>query len=245
MLDKILYVNLDRRTDRNEWFSENMELAGVPMDRVERFSAHDWQDYDSISHIVKAMQRDGFALNLARGLPPLSRFASIANIWSHCCCLREIVESGADVLVMQDDVCLDIEYAVLSDQLINVVERVPGFHIIQLEWVEAIGEWADGCDLQPNLCYPFEGDYRWSHGIHGLGDKATVYSPTGALAMLGLLQNYISIPVSQEAVAYFHFNNHKSVHTSMPVFHPESIIKWADDVIRLNSDIVRGNNALA
>ena len=244
MIDKILYVNLNRRPDRNEWFLDNMEKAGGPMEIVKMFPAHDWQDYGSIADIIRAMQDDGFALNLARGLPPSHRFGSIGNIWSHCCCLRQIINSGDHVLVMQDDVRFDIPYDELLAMLQPVVQKVKGFHIIQLEWAEVVGEWAKDSDLQPNLCYPFENDYRWSHGIHGLGDKATIYSPTGALAMLGLLQNYISGPVSQELAAYHHFNNHKSAHTSIPVHHPESIIKWAESSLR-KSDILEGNDAVA
>ena len=42
MIDKILYVNLNRRPDRNEWFLKNMENAGAPMEIVKVFPAHDW-----------------------------------------------------------------------------------------------------------------------------------------------------------------------------------------------------------
>ena len=49
MIDKILYVNLNRRPDRNEWFLENMENAGVPMESVKVFLAHDWIDCGRIS----------------------------------------------------------------------------------------------------------------------------------------------------------------------------------------------------
>ena len=244
MIDKILYTNLNRRPDRNEWFLDNMENAGVPMDIVKVFPAHDWKDYGSVSEIIRAMQSDGFSPEITRGLPPSNRFASIGNIWSHCCCLRQIINSGDHVLVMQDDVRFDIPYDELISMLKVVWQTVKGFHIIQLEWVEVVGEWAVQTNLRPNLCYPFEKDYRWSHGIHGLGDKAIIYSPAGALAMLGLLQNCVGLPVAQELAAYYHFNNHRSVHTSMPIHHPESIIKWADDNIR-RSDILEGNDALA
>ena len=49
MIDKILYVNLNRRPDRNEWFLDNMENAGVPMEIVKVFPARDWINCGKIS----------------------------------------------------------------------------------------------------------------------------------------------------------------------------------------------------
>ena len=49
MIDEILYINLNRRPDRNEWFLDNMENAGVPDGDVKVFPAHDWINCGKIS----------------------------------------------------------------------------------------------------------------------------------------------------------------------------------------------------
>ena len=49
MIEQILYINLDRRPDRNNWFLAQMDDAGVPMEIVKVFPAHDWIDCGKIS----------------------------------------------------------------------------------------------------------------------------------------------------------------------------------------------------
>lgn len=225
MIEKILYVNLDRRPDRNEWFLGEMETAGVPMEMVERVPGKDWKDFYSIELLLKAMEADGFLPNVELGMPPRERFGSCGNAWSQCCYMRKIIASGQTTLVMQDDAALAIPY---EDLLLSLksLEIVKYIQVIQLEWVDVVGEWARELEMRPNHCEIFQPDFQWAYGIRGFGDKAVIYTPFGAAVMLGIMQSAISVPMPPEASLYQWFNNYESFHTAEPVFDPDAKIKW-------------------
>ena len=111
MIQEILYLNLDRRPDRNEWFLTHMEKAGVPMEIVKRIPAKDWKDYESVSDtLIQMKNEDGFAQHLFESKPEWldtyldSSYQGItAYIWTMSKALKRIIESKKYTLVMHDD----------------------------------------------------------------------------------------------------------------------------------------------
>ena len=139
MIQEILYLNLDRRPDRNEWFLTHMEKAGVPMEIVKRIPAKDWKDYESVSDtLIQMKNEDGLAQHLFESKPEWldtyldSSYRGItAYIWTMSKALKRIIESKKYTLVMHDDCSVR-----LWDDLIfalNYVKDV-SHYIIQLSY---------------------------------------------------------------------------------------------------------------
>ena len=208
MIEKILYANLDRRTDRNEWFLENMELAGVPMDIVERIPAKDWKDYDSVEDTVKEMQKDGFALNF----PPVGHWArkgllhpdlrgEIAQYWTFSIMLQRIMNTENTTLVLHDDFCLKS-----WEDFTNAFECFKGvdFQLIKLQWHVAPSP-------SPNDAFTD----IWNYGVYGLSDGAVVYNLSGANRVFALQQGIVGRPTI-ETLIQLHFNNDRCFHSREP-----------------------------
>ena len=211
MIEKILYANLDRRPDRNAWFVENMELAGVPMDIVERIPAKDWKDYNSVKDTVKAMQKDGLGLNFS--LPHIRPVvfhwklrAFTAQFWTMAGILKRIINDKKNTLVLHDDFCVR-EWEDLVNSLRCFDNYVPmrgGLHLIKLEW---------GVSIASNFPTPSVSRYneRWNCGVFGLSEGAIIYMPSGARRMFALQQGlFDGHPESLEDLAITHFNNNNS-----------------------------------
>ena len=210
MIEQILYVNLDRRPDRDAWFLENLENAGVPMERVERVPATDWRDYPDMTTLLKAIQADGFGLNVTELEP--QRKGDYAFIFTEYRCLRRIISDQKWTLLMQDDVAL-IGWDDLQESLSMIDPHPHRTHIIQLEW---------RLHDRPNCCVPYaKGGCIWSHGIRGTGDKAVIYSFIGADKMLSLSQGGMGLH-GVEGLLKDNFNSYPSFHPN----EPQNFIKY-------------------
>ena len=226
MIGKILYINLDRRPDRNEWFLENMETAGVPIDKVERFRAHDWQDYGSLDSLMEAIHADGvlgdcdYTGHREKHAPPW------ALLWSQACCLQKFLDSDwRTVLIMLDDSCLNVSWAALNAKLSSLSDVNP-LWLVQLGW-----GYYDS-DYRPFV--PFKGDRRWIHGIHSVSEQGIVYTRYGAMLMLGMIQGWKEGMHAIERIVYDHFNNFASFHYNEPLNSPRGLINLEN----FDSDII-------
>ena len=224
IIERILYINLDRRMDRNEWFRQEMEAAEVPMDIIERIPGKDWQDYPNSESIINAMHADRFAPYMTpkrwRDRPYLR--GHFCYVWSNCICLRQIIESRKTTLVMCDDVAFDIKWDELSKRLHSIPDDI---NICQLEWFHH--------NKSCNPVVPYPADPRWSYGIHSLGDKAIIYNKQSATRMLALVQGCIEELNSIEGMIVRHFNNRFAFHPTDPF----DIIRWAPHSLKGVSDI--------
>ena len=209
MIERILYSNLDRRPDRNEWFLENMELAGVPMELVERVPAKDWRDYDSVEDTVKAMQKDGFALNF----PPVGHWArkgllhpdqrgETAQSWTFSVVLRRIMNDEKRTLFLHDDFCLlSWEDLIGSLECFNDIK----FQLIKLHWHVAP-------EPSPNESF----NDIFNYGVYGLSDGAVIYSAAGANRVFALQQGINDALSTVETIIRLHFNNDRCFHPREP-----------------------------
>ena len=205
MIEQILYMNLDRRTDRNEWFLESMEKAGVPMELVERIPAKDWKDYDSVEDTVKEMQKDGFALELKYFWKADMR-GHVAHVWTNSIVFRRIIEDDKITLVLHDDCSVKSwdELNIMLDTLSDFKDKVRRLlHVIQLH------SSLDG-QIRP-FDHPVYNEY-FGFGARQFGDIANIYSETGADRVLRLTQGLRGPLGSVEMILHEHFNNFSSLH---------------------------------
>ena len=193
-------MNLDRRPDRNEWFLKNMEAAGVPMELVERVPAKDWRDYDSVEDTVKAMQKDGFALNF----PPVGHWARkgllhpdqrgvAALYFSWSIILHRIINDDKVTLTFLDDFCL------LSWE--DLIGSLKCFNDIKFQLIKLHA----GSSPPPHHERRFNDIFNY--GVYGLSDAALIYSPSGANRVFAFQQGINTNLVLLELLLPTHFNN--------------------------------------
>ena len=104
LVHRIVYINLDRRTDRRQQLEDELQRLAVPAAKVERFAA--------IAH--------------AEGL--------IGCGLSHLAVLRRArEEQWPNVLVLEDDFCAHADQAQLQQQLADVF-ALPGFDVFMLAY---------------------------------------------------------------------------------------------------------------
>ena len=202
MIERVLYINLDRRVDRRDWFLAEAEKAKIPMDIVGRIGGKDWRNYPNCAELLRAIQADGFARTVdpSRAHPRLQ--GTWACSWAYCIALQQIIESDKTTLLIQDDMGITAAWDDFVKQF-EVLTDVKDLWAIQLEWV-------DVPDSRPNICVPF--DSEWMYGIRGLSDRAVVYTYWGAIRMLGIMQGCKDLIIPPEEILYWHFNNYQTFH---------------------------------
>ena len=214
MIEQILYLNLDRRPDRNEWFLENMEAAGVPMGLVERIPAKDWQDYDSVKEILIQMNKeDGFAQHLFRKPSDDPRMADswrgiTAYVWTMSKVLRRIIDDKLFTLVLHDD-CSLISWSNLISDLQHVVKS-PSLTRDDKLLLAIQLSYDLHAPILRNAVLPC--DHIWNYGIQGFREDAIVYSHFAACRMLALVQGTHECLHTTQAMLLEHFNNRHSFH---------------------------------
>lgn len=232
MIQQILYLNLDRRPDRNEWFLENMEAAGVPMEIVERVPAKDWRDYSSVQDTLIRMNReDGFAQNFFASTPQFHKGTlepdwrgRTAYAWTMSKALKRIIETCKLTLVLHDD-CSIISWDDLTSALSSIKYHL---NVVQLSYDIHV-------NLQRNVILPY--NQIWNYGIQTFREDAIVYSFTGASRMLSLIQGTHEHVQMVESMLLAHFNNLTTFHPvdrtrfikTMEVHNPRDI--FSDDML--------------
>lgn len=97
-LDKIYYINLDRRPDRRAHFLKQCQKENINMDIVERFQAIDGDHLDLSEKEEKMFENSDFKNKN-------NRKYLIGNQLSHFYILKEMIRKKYDyILVLQDDV---------------------------------------------------------------------------------------------------------------------------------------------
>lgn len=114
-LDRIYYINLDRRTDRKEHFLRECQREKINMDIVERFQAINGEtltlDKEEEVLFAKCDYRNS-----------RHRKAIMGNQLSHYYILLDMLEKGYDyILVVQDDVVLRPNFNLYLEQVLDAL----------------------------------------------------------------------------------------------------------------------------
>ena len=175
---QVIVPNLERRTDR--WLTCLGVLLGqgVPPDRIIRFCAHDGKDYDTVQQ-AKEDALSQYDSNYLRNRSPhvASRFCWQ---WTYYSILHAIangvVDSSIPSMILVDEVViLATTFDLIRDQLKHLSHRDALLRIVQYN-ISAFGDTMFPLkDLKPVNGLP-----GFQHGIGGMGDRATVFTPAGA-----------------------------------------------------------------
>ena len=143
-IDKVFYINLDRRPDRNSHMNLEFDRVNIPKTKVERFRAIDGDhlfDYGvNVDDIIKFKKSDFIKKRNKNYL--------IGNQLSHMRILNKIVEENLDnVLIMQDDIKFIDNF---NEEIDKVIKTMP--EDTEIVWIgfhkSASGKHVLGWDLE-------------------------------------------------------------------------------------------------
>lgn len=131
MIHKIYYINLDRRTDRDETIRNEISKTGFT-GPVERVSAVDGRtlDIETISDVTDEGKK--YALDPNAGFYTLLTPGAIGCALSHKNVAHKVMQEIPDdqyALVLEDDATLDSDFL---NKLHDVVQKIPSFDILYL-----------------------------------------------------------------------------------------------------------------
>ena len=114
-ISKIFYINLSRRTDRNEHFLNSCKNVGVPDDKIERYNALDGKTYkptpkENLMFAKCDYKNKWFYNNI------------VCNQLGHYNLLQEVVKRGYTyTLICQDDVYFRNDFIEHIDILVDLI----------------------------------------------------------------------------------------------------------------------------
>lgn len=114
-IDKIFYINLDKRKDRNEHFLQECVKHNIPLDKVERFTGLDGNTYNFSSDEIKLFEKSDFKdLHFCKKI--------MGNQLSHYYIIEKMVKNNWNyILVFQDDIMFRKNFVEYIDKLTNNV----------------------------------------------------------------------------------------------------------------------------
>jgi len=114
-INKIYYINLDRRKDRNEHFLNQCNIENINLEKVKRFKA-----LDGLTYEFSAAEKKMF--NKVVYLGKQFEKKIMGNQLSHYYILKEMVENRYEyIIILQDDVLLKQNFTKHIDILIPTI----------------------------------------------------------------------------------------------------------------------------
>ena len=169
-INRIYYMNLDRRADRNAFFRRHLEELGTDMSLVHRFSSHDGMAYSSVEALCEAAVKDGFPqLSEAHG----TGLGSMGCLWTFRSVLR-LIQASDDIAMVFIDDCYVKQPIAEFNTLLSYIPSAD-FRILQIDYwfpdeMDSTNQEPDILESCPDICRNFR----------GAGDKITIFSPAGA-----------------------------------------------------------------
>lgn len=130
-IDKMYYINMDKRQDRKEHFLKECEKHNLNMNNVIRFKG-----IDGNITIFTDQEKQMFINSDFKG--STAEFKIMGNQLSHYYILKEMIENNYNyILIFQDDVILSNDF---NNQINKLIENIPndaeivnfGFHKLAL-----------------------------------------------------------------------------------------------------------------
>jgi GR25 family glycosyltransferase involved in LPS biosynthesis len=115
-IDIVYYINLDKRRDRNEHVMDQLKKAGVPDNKITRYTAIDGDTYRFSDEELDLFKKADF-------MHTPSAKKMMGNQLSHFSIFKDMLKNNFDkVLILQDDVVLRENFI---EQLNNVSNSMP------------------------------------------------------------------------------------------------------------------------
>ena len=198
---QVIVPNLERRTDRWLLCLGALLGQGVSPERIIRFCAHDGRDYSTVEEARDAALRQFDSPFLQRVLSNVpSNFCwrwTYYNIL-HLIASSELRNPRIPILVLIDDTAVRFTYREIENHLDRVTQESDEFCMIQYN----IARFGDKRFPLEDLLKLNEAT-GFQRGIGGMGDRATIFTKTGALKFLSYL-DATDIPRGPEQ-AFWHF----------------------------------------
>ena len=135
-IERIDYINLDRRPDRNTFFRKHLEILGTDMSIVHRFSGYDVRDFRGIDDFRSEAKKDFPRVVRVNRIPA----GNLGYLWSIRSVLHIIQKSRCISMMFSDDNYIRHPLSDFNDLL----KKIPSEHFkcLQLHWcdVEKCGE---------------------------------------------------------------------------------------------------------
>ena len=112
-IDKIYYINLSKRTDRNQHFLDQIKKQNIPEEKVERFEAVNGLEY-------KFSQQEIDLFKNVNYLYMSTKLQIIGNQLSHFKIFQEMIERNYKyIIICQDDIILKDNFTAYIDEVIS------------------------------------------------------------------------------------------------------------------------------
>ena len=119
-IDKIYYINLKNKTERNEHCLKQFELHNIPNNKIIRFEAIDGNTYNFTENELHMFRNADYIRSLT---PHIVQKKIMGNQLSHFNILLEMKEKQYDnIIICQDDV---IFRDGINDYINNIIEQMP------------------------------------------------------------------------------------------------------------------------
>ena len=191
-IDKIVYPNLTRRSDRRDHILNEFERNNFPLELVHRFEGHDGFDYPTTESICEAMIADGFgkavSCRLESGLNEEYGGGDFAVLWTYLSIYHEFVDADPDSLMMfvVDDCVIHKDWISFQYTVSNLPED---FRLLQLcHWHPEQSD--SSLELSPTFVSPVPYNSEIYYGLGGCGDFGLVMTPSGARQLLEWGETY-------------------------------------------------------
>jgi GR25 family glycosyltransferase involved in LPS biosynthesis len=114
-IDKLYYINLQRRTDRNEHFLNECNKAEIPSNKIKRFEAIDGMTHEFEEEDLVLFKNVDY-----RGKPFEKKI--MGNQISHYNILKEMVEKRYNyIIICQDDVIFKDNFLLYLNRVMNSI----------------------------------------------------------------------------------------------------------------------------
>ena len=119
-IDKIYYINLKNKTERNEHCLKQFELHNIPNNKITRFEAIDGNTYNFSENELHMFRNADYMTSLT---PHIVQKKIMGNQLSHFNILLEMKEKQYDnIIICQDDVIFKNG---INDYINNIMEEMP------------------------------------------------------------------------------------------------------------------------
>lgn len=116
-IDKIYYINLDRRPDRNEHFLKQCSQHNLPIDKIQRYQAIDGDTYNFSSEELELFKNVDYRLQ--------NHYTKVmGNQLSHFYILLDMIKNNYNnVIIFQDDIVLKNKFVYYLNNLMNNIPK--------------------------------------------------------------------------------------------------------------------------
>lgn len=237
-IERVMVLNLDERKDRWDGQQAVCGVQDVPHPMLERVSAYDSLNYESMDHVIEAMSAEDpdFAAYAEhyKGYEGWVTQTILCVQWTHLKAIKQIIEDEKHTLVLEDDTFLNINYDKLDNVYRWLIDNAE-CEILYLDTNPLDPKYEEM--LKPVVVpdYTVDAEDRLTHQIEPprpevfanfrfSSCRARVYSPWGATRMMDIMRT--TGLVTEWIPHWLHDPQHRNEKTML---YPDTAYHWLKD----------------